>query len=130
MVDSSIVVCEWGKIVVNDSEKGKVSYKDCKLYYSDGKTESKNWDWNISGTHHDPGVQRVDLHDMDTKLNGAILLLSTGYDNCLKITPELIEYLKTNKMEYMIANTEEIITWYKKLVDANKKVVALIHTTC
>jgi hypothetical protein len=125
-----ITNCEYGVITVNDDTKGLVSYKDCKLCYNNNKTESKKWDWSVTNTHHNPGIQINDLYDIEQNIQGAIVLLSSGYDDCLKVTPELISHFKSNNMEYKVAKTEEIVKWYNELIKLNKKVVALIHTTC
>lgn len=117
----------WGEILIT-TVNNTIKYRDCKLFPGG----SSKWDWNLTDTHHKPGIQKEDLIDSNTEkhLKDSIVLLSQGRDGVLEITPELIEYLKENNIEYFCDKTDKIIRLYNILVKSNKKVIALIHTTC
>jgi len=121
-----IVSFKWGEIRVKFKGVDYV-YKDCKIFPS-GSVE---WDWNLTGTRHLPGIQLADLESIKELNNKkCVVVLSTGMDGVLQITPQLIEYLKENKIEYSIEKTPEAIRIYNKLVSYDRMVIGLFHSTC
>ncbi len=110
---------EWGKIVVDST-----TYKDCRLW----PNHHEAWNWDKTNTRHVPGIQIADLSDFVNEID--IIILSQGVDGILKIKPETIEYLKKQNKEIHIARTPQAIELYNKLSTENKRVGALLHSTC
>lgn len=126
----NIISDGWGEITIQEAGK-TTKYKDCILT----PYGSSDWNWSTNNTHHRPGIQVADLCNIPNiyqylRDQETIVLLSQGRDGVLETTPELLEYLKTNNIEYLCGRTDKIIAMYKKLIANKKKVIALIHTTC
>ncbi len=49
----------WGRIEITTNAK-IYQYKDCKVW-SGGARE---WDWRLTGTHHQPGIQPADIEEI------------------------------------------------------------------
>ncbi|AYV84769.1 MAG: hypothetical protein Hyperionvirus38_7 [Hyperionvirus sp.] len=114
--------CERGVIKV-----GEAVYVDCKMYPS-GSVE---WDWKLTGTRHKPGIQLADLIGIkEFEDKNCVIVLSTGMDRALEISPEVVEYFKENKREYYIAETREAVRMYNKLIECDRLVVGLFHSNC
>lgn len=114
---------KWGEIEVTEVDGTVKKYKDAKL----SPAGSKNWDWKATGTQHVPGIQIADLNDI---IDADIFILSRGVDLILQTMPETENYLKNLGKQYYILQSEEAVKKYNELVDAGKKVAALIHSTC
>lgn len=140
MSNPEIVSHKWGEMIVDDKADGaggagagagagagvtRRTYRDCKLFPGG----SREWDWRLTDTHHHPGIQRADLMDV-LKDRTSLVILSTGMDGALAVTPEVEESLKGDGIEYLVARTEEAIRMYKKATSAKKRVVGLFHMTC
>ncbi|CAF0972383.1 unnamed protein product [Didymodactylos carnosus] len=116
----------WGHMDVDGIGKGK----DFKLYPG-GASE---WDWNVSNTKHTPGIQLMDVEEL-IRHESEYIVLSKGMKNQLEISKEVREHLENVKgsssiKEYYIKTTEEAVEIYNKLANGNKRVGALIHSTC
>jgi hypothetical protein len=111
----------WGFVEVN----GLGRMRDAKLWPGGGRA----WDWNETGTHHEPGIQPADVtelldHEPD------VLILSRGRELRLQTSPETIALLGSGHLEVIQAETGEAIAHYIRLVDEGSAVAALLHTTC
>ena len=113
----------WSKIEISEENGTTKSYVDCKL----SPQGSTKWDWTVAGTHHRPGIQIADLKDI---IDADVIILSRGMDLILQTKPETEAYLKSLNKEYYILETREAVKKYNELVNAGKKVSALIHSTC
>jgi len=79
------------------------------------------------GTDHLIGDWEVErLLDNDPEL----VIIGTGTAGDLRVTLEVREKFKKAKVELIILTTPSAIEEYNLLVSQNKKVNALIHTTC
>jgi hypothetical protein len=114
---------EWGQLIV-DYEGSEIVYKDAKLYPGG----SREWDWNETGTHHQPGIQPEDVQEIID--HGAdIIVLSQGVYRRLGVCDETIKQLDEEEIEYHIAETKQAIETYNKLREEHK-VGGLFHSTC
>ena len=91
------------------------------------------WDWKLSNTHHDPGIQLVDVKDLIDK-GAKIIILSTGIRNQLQVARETEELLseqkKNGQLEFHIQTSVDAVEHYNQLARNKKAVGALIHSTC
>ena len=117
-----------------------------------GPKGSKTWDWRITGTEHDPGIQVADLNIpighqkfIDTV---DIVILSLGMHKVLRVADETKDFLESkgiafwstdndtkdilaiNGKGYCMLQTEKAVKLYNELLEQGKKVGILIHSTC
>ena len=109
----------WGRLETEDG-----AFKDARLF--PGGTEE--WDWNETGTTHDPGIQPADVERL-LERGATVIVLSRGFHERLGIAPETRVMLEKKEIPAHIAQTEEAANLYDKLRDT-EKVGALIHSTC
>ena len=111
---------QWGKIIVGEGQ----TYKDAKLFPGG----SRKWDWNETGTHHQPGIQTADVKELLEK-NAQIVILSKGFHERLQICTKTIDFLKENGVTFYILETGKAVERYNQIRKENP-VGALIHSTC
>lgn len=111
---------EWGKIVVADNQ----IYKDAKLFPGG----SRGWDWNETGTHHQPGIQPADVQEL-LDYNAQVIVLSKGFYERLHVCNETIDSLNKNEVTFYILETGKAVEKYNN-VRKGKPAGALIHSTC
>lgn len=110
----------WGQIKVVDEKQ----YKDAKLYPGG----SREWDWNETGTHHDPGIQPGDVQELIEK-GARVIILSKGFDERLQTCTETIQMLKEKGIQFHILQTEQAVRKYNQLCE-KELVGGLFHSTC
>jgi hypothetical protein len=110
----------WGKIEIDGSQ----IFKDVKLFPGG----CRKWDWRETGTQHSPGIQYSDAHELVD--NGAEeIILTRGILGRLKVQKETIKKLELDGIIIHVLRTKESVKLYNNLIK-DKKVGALIHTTC
>jgi len=110
----------WGRMEVEGLGVGK----DFKLYPGGGRL----WDWGLSGTQHEPGIQRRDVDDLLN--NGAtVVVLSQGLQELLQVPRSTIEYLEERSIVVHVAPTREAVRIYNELAET-MTVGGLFHSTC
>ena len=120
---NTITHFSWGKTVVAFAGK-EYTFKDCKL----SPKGPQAWDWNEFETRHVPGIQ---IQDLQTIMDDSdIIILSRGVDLMLETKPETVEYLKKSGKEFHIIQSDAAVKLYNELVQQNKKVGMLLHSTC
>lgn len=112
----------WGKIKISHNGVEQI-YRDAIIYPSG----HESWDWNISNTHHVPGVQILEIKKL-VDAGCRSIILSTGFENVLQVGPETIAYMKENNIPYTILNSMDAIGRYNESSDNN--VGFLLHSTC
>jgi hypothetical protein len=110
----------WGRITV----QGLGEFKDVKLWPGGGRA----WDWDETGTRHEPGIQPSDVEELIAH-GSEIVVLSRGMELRLKTCPETFDRLRNLGIEVHITESEAAAASYNKLAE-NRKVGALIHSTC
>lgn len=113
----------WGKIIVADNGK-ESTYRDAKLWQS----ESKDWDWNKTGTRHNPGVQIADIAEFIDMVD--IVILTRGMDLVLQVPQTTIDYVRQRGKQCFVGQTEDMVKKYNELVKEGKKVGGVFHSTC
>lgn len=103
---------------------GSQAFKDARIW----PNHVEEWNWNVTGTRHKPGIQIVDLSDFIDQVDA--IVLSEGVDGVLKIKPETVEYLQNLGKQFYIARTPKAVEKYNELLQKGERVGVLIHTTC
>lgn len=120
-VSPRITDFKWGRL---DIEGYEAPFKDAKLYPG-GAVE---WDWNITGTRHNPGIQPPDVQEV-LDHGARIVVLSKGVQEQLGCCTETLDMLKQKGIEVYVLQTEQAIRKYNELAET-ELVGALIHSTC
>ncbi|MGW8319518.1 MAG: Mth938-like domain-containing protein [Candidatus Promineifilaceae bacterium] len=116
-----ITKLSWGALNVEGYDK---PFKDAKLYPGG----ARKWDWNETGTRHDPGIQPADVEEL--LAHGAtVVVLSKGINRRLRIMPETRQWLEEKGVGLYVLQTEEAVKRYNELRQ-EQAVGALIHSTC
>lgn len=111
---------EWGRISV----AAYGTFKDVKLWPGGART----WDWDETGTRHEPGVQIADVEEL-VERGAELIVLSRGVHLRLKVPAETLAYLRARGIGVEVLQSEDAVARYN-LLAADRKVGALIHSTC
>jgi hypothetical protein len=111
----------WGRLEV-EGEDGP--FKDAKLFPGGARA----WDWNETGTRHEPGIQPADVEEL-LERGATAVVLSQGFYGRLGVTPETLRMLEERGVATHVRQTEEAIPLYNQLRET-ERVGALIHSTC
>lgn len=117
-----ITLFKWGRLEAAGYDK---PFRDAKLYPGG----AHEWDWNETGTRHDPGIQPADV-DALLEQGAMVIVLSKGVQLRLKTQPETLAYMEEKGIVVYQLQTEEAINKYNQLAQAGEAVGALIHSTC
>jgi hypothetical protein len=109
----------WGRLETEDG-----AFKDARLFPGG----AEKWDWNETGTSHDPGIQPADVERL-LERGATVVILSEGFHGRLRIPPETRRMLEKRGVPTHIAPTEEAANLYDELRQT-ERVGALIHSTC
>ena len=109
----------WGRLETEDG-----SFKDAKLFPGG----ARDWNWNETGTRHEPGVQPADVEEL-LEHGATVVILSRGFHERLRVTEEALRTLEGNEIAVYVEETEEAVRLYNEL-RKTEKVGALIHSTC
>jgi len=90
---------------------------------------AREWDWNLTGTHHVPGTQPADIEEL-LELGIEVLVLSRGMQLVLQTSPETEELLRANGIPYHIEETSRAVALFNRLWLEGKKVGGVFHSTC
>lgn len=112
---------EWGRVEVEGVSTG---YKDAKLWPGG----SREWDWNETGTRHQPGIQPADVVEL-LEHGATVVILSRGIQRRLQVRPDTLAMLQENGVESHVLQTEEAVRLYNELRD-HTPVGGLFHSTC
>lgn len=110
----------WGHMEVEGVGAGK----DFKLYPGGGRA----WDWNETGTEHDPGIQPEDVMEL-VEHGSEVIVLTRGMELALQTCPETLELLKRRSIRVYVEETRAAVGLYNKLAK-NEAVGGLFHSTC
>jgi hypothetical protein len=104
---------EFGEIIVNGKNYGS---KDLILYwYGDIETRAKSH------------VFTKDEIETILEKEPEIIIIGTGFYDCVKVDNDAIELAKSKNVEIRVMNTVKACEEYSKL---SNKVVLVVHTTC
>jgi hypothetical protein len=111
----------WGYIEI----EGVGRLRDAKLWPGGGRA----WDWNETGTQHQPGIQPADVEEL-LEHAPEIVVLSRGRQLRLETSPETLALLTKRDVEVAQEETGAAIDEYNRLAAEGRRVAALLHTTC
>lgn len=123
MESPKVTSLSWGHIAL-DSEKLPEA-KDCKLYPGGGRA----WDWNETGTRHEPGIQQSDVEEL-VRAGAAEVVLSRGMDQKLGVPDSTVRWLEEQGVKVHVADTRKAVDIYNRLVEEGVKVGGCFHSTC
>ena len=109
----------WGRLEVEGG-----SFKDAKLFPGGARA----WDWNETGTRHEPGIQPADVEEL-LERGATAVVLSKGFHERLGISPETLRMLEERGVAVHVLETGEAVPLYNELTET-EMVGALIHSTC
>jgi hypothetical protein len=111
----------WGRLEV----KGQDSpFKDAKLFPGG----AREWDWNETGTDHEPGIQPADVEEL-LEHGASAVVLGRGFYERLQVRRETLQKLEKRNVPVHVEQTEEAVRLYNEL-SKSERVGALIHSTC
>jgi hypothetical protein len=116
-----IVSHEWGRIEVETIGR----LRDAKLWPGGGR----EWDWDETGTRHEPGIQPSDLDELLTH-EPEVVVLSRGRELRLQAMPETMGLLQDQGIEVVHDETSRAIDAYNRFAAEGRRVAALLHSTC
>ena len=115
-----IAAVSWGRIDV----EGFGTFRDAKLFPGG----AREWDWNETGTAHEPGIQPADIAEL---LDHGVttIVLSQGMLSRLHVCPETLQLLADMRIRTHVLPTAEAVKLYNQLCNTDR-VAGLFHTTC
>ena len=111
----------WGRLEVEGVDG---PFKDAKLFPGGARA----WDWNESGTNHEPGIQPADLEEL-LEHGATAVVLSKGFNERLRVSEDALRMLEERDVSTHVRETGEAIELYNELRET-ERVGALIHSTC
>jgi hypothetical protein len=121
-VESPLVTrIEWGRMEIDGLPEGK----DFKLWPGGGRP----WDWNETGTRHDPGIQPADVEEL-LDHGSTLVVLSRGQALQLKTGPDTLRLLEERGVQVHVEETNAAVKRYNDLAAAGLAVGGLFHSTC
>ena len=111
----------WGHIRI----AGIGSGKDFKLWPGGGR----EWDWNETGTRHEPGIQPADIEELLDR-GCRVIVLSRGMLLRLQICEETLALIESRGARVLVAETREAARLYNDLAARGEAVGGLFHSTC
>lgn len=124
MTPTLITHLSWGRMEITLNGQ-TIQFKDCKIWPG-GATE---WDWRLTGTRHQPGIQPADIEEILAQ-GVEVLILSRGMDLMLHTCPETEDLLRAKGIEYFIEETKQAAAYFNQLMEEGKKVGGIFHSTC
>lgn len=110
----------WGRVEAEDGS----SFKDAKLFPGG----VREWDWNETGTRHDPGIQTSDVEELLE--NGAkAVVLGVGFYERLGVREETLAMLEERGVRVFVEESGEAVRLHNELC-GRERVGTLIHSTC
>jgi hypothetical protein len=99
--------------------------RDFKLWPGGGRA----WDWNETGTHHDPGIQPDDVREL-LEHGCRVIVLSRGMQMRLGVDPETARFLQDQGVMLHVEDTATAVDIYNRLAMTGEPVGGLFHSTC
>jgi len=119
-ISPKILSHSWGKLEI----EGFGLFKDAKLYPGG----ARKWDWNETGTSHNPGIQLADAKEL-LEHGAQVVILTRGVLGRLTVPAETITALEAGGVTVHVARTPRAIDLYNQLRE-REQVGILVHSTC
>ena len=121
---TEITHLSWGRIEVTINGK-TLRFRDCKVWPGG----AVDWNWNETGTGHQPGIQPVDIEEIIAQ-NIEVMILSRGMNRRLQTLGRTEKLLQSQEIEYYIEQTPRAVEMFNELMRQGKKVGGIFHSTC
>jgi len=115
-----ITALAWGRIEI----EGVGAFRDAKVFPGG----AREWDWNETGTAHEPGIQPADIAEL-LDHGATTIVLSQGMLKQLHVSPQALRLLADRRVQAHVLPTAEAVALYNRLRD-RERVAGLFHTTC
>jgi hypothetical protein len=99
--------------------------KDFKLWPGGGRA----WDWNETGTRHDPGIQPADVEEL-LEHGSRVVVLSRGQELQLQTSQDTLNVLKARGIQVHVEETTAAVRLYNDFAEQGVPVGGLFHSTC
>ncbi len=116
MNDTSITSVSWGRTEVRVGSE-TYRFRDCKVWPG-GAME---WDWRLTGTKHEPGIQPADIEEI-LEQDVEVMILSRGQKLLLRTSPETGRLLDSRGIEYHVEETRRAVEPFNRLTEEGKRV--------
>ena len=116
-----VVSDSWGELEI----EGIGPLRDAKLWPGG----AREWDWNETGTQHEPGIQPADVDEL-LAYDPEVIVLSRGRERRLQTQPQTLAVLQDRNIEVVVEETSVAISTYNRLSSEGRRVAALVHSTC
>jgi hypothetical protein len=124
-IETSLIThISWGNMEVTINGQ-TYKFKDCKVWPGG----AKEWDWNLTGTRHKPGIQPADIEEILAQ-GVEVMILSRGMQLMLHTCPETEELLRSRGIAYHIEETKQAVALFNRLMEQGKRVGGIFHSTC
>ena len=115
-----ITTLAWGRIEV----EGVGTFRDAKVFPGG----AREWDWNETGTAHEPGIQPADVAEL-LDHGATTIVLSQGMLSRLNVCPQTLRLLAERHVRARVLPTTQAVELYNQLRD-REQAAGLFHTTC
>ena len=115
-----IATLAWGRIEIESIG----TFRDAKVFPGG----AREWDWNETGTAHEPGIQPADVDEL-LDHGATTVVLSQGMQGRLHVCPQTLQLLADRRVKTHVLPTQAAVTLYNQLRD-RERVAGLFHTTC
>ena len=123
-VTTTISHISWGNMEITINGQA-YRFKDCKIWPG----SAKRWDWTLTGTQHQPGIQPADIQEiLDQGVD--VMILSRGMHLMLDTCPETVQLLREKGIVYHIEETQRAVALFNDLVRQGQRVGGIFHSTC
>lgn len=93
-----IITLAWGRIEVD----GVGTFRDAKVFPGGARA----WDWNETGTAHEPGIQPADVAEL-LDHGATTIVLSQGMLNRLHVCPQTLRLLADRRVRTHVLPTQK-----------------------
>ena len=91
----------WGRLEVEGQDS---PFKDAKLYPGG----AREWDWDETGTNHEPGIQATDVQEL-LGHGATVVVLAKGFYERLRVRAETLRELEERNVAAYVEQTEEAV---------------------
>jgi len=105
---------------------GGRKYRRDLLLFPDGTLKRRKGGFWIFGSHN---IKREEVEEL-TSAGAEEIVVGTGTNGRARLSDEAKSYVEQAKLQINTLPSHDAIPEFNRLVDAGKKVAALIHITC
>lgn len=127
------IECKWAEVRLvaglgSPVEKTLGTFQDLRA----SPNSFQEWDWNVFGTKHKPGISLADVRDLVNESGGncKVVILSRGFDGRLECSQDVINWLGSQGIIVYHELTPQAVELFNHFQRRNIPVAALIHSTC